>query len=104
MSDPCEFKKEILELKTDMSEVRTDIKHTLDYIRSGAKYRLTVICACLGLVGTFLGAWIKFSVNDYRLGRTEADVEQIKTQVYDMNYVKGQQSGYVQSKNEHIEI
>lgn len=91
MSDPCEFKKEIIDLKSDMSEVRSDIRHTLDYIRSGAKYRLAVICSCIGIVGTFLGAWVKFSVNDYRLGIAEQDVKEVRVQLYDLNYIKGKE-------------
>lgn len=93
MSDPCEFKDKIGQLGEDMSGLKKDIEHTLEYIRSGSKYRITVICSCIGLVGLFISGWVKFNVNDYRLGIAESDVKEVRKELYDLNYVKGKEIG-----------
>lgn len=87
-----------MEVSENISGMRKDIEHTLDYIRSGSKYRITVVCSCIGLVGLFISGWVKFNVNDYRLGVAEQDVKEVRSQLYDLNYVKGREVGLSEAK------
>ena len=102
MSDPCEFKEEIMNMGKNIAGlteiIKVAIRDTKDHIEAGSKWRLAIFCSCIGLVGLFITGAITFGVNHYRLGKVEEDVKEVRIQLYDLNYSKGKEIGLSESK------
>ena len=71
------------------SKLENSVEETKKHIDAGSKYRLAIVCACIGLVGMAVGAIVKFAVNDYRVTQHDGEIKIIREQIYDLNYVKG---------------
>ena len=77
--------------------LKNAIQQATDHIQGGARWRLTIACACVGLVGTFVGGVVRFSVMEYKLNIIQADQSTMRTQIYDLNYEKGRLAGIAEN-------
>ena len=93
MSDPCKFEEKIIEISENIASMRADLSNaiinTTEHITAGSKYRLTIICTCIGLVGAIVGGIIRFSIMEYKVTVMQQDQDKMQEQIYDLNYEKG---------------
>ena len=74
------------------------IKKVTEHIAGGAKWRLTILCACIGLFSLFIGAVVKFAVNDYRVTLHEEKIKVLEQDNRDINFELGKIAGKVDGK------
>lgn len=92
----------IIVLLEDVASIKSDLKNAInkvtEHIENGSKWRLAIVCACIGLVGTFICGSIRFGVMESQVLRQEKDINLIQTQICDLNYVKGKAEGLASIK------
>ncbi len=102
MSEPCKFEDKIIEIGENIAGMRADlnnaITNTTNHIIAGSKYRLAIICACIGLVGAVVGGIVRFSVVEYRVNSISNNQDKMLEQIYDLNYEKGRAVGLAEQK------
>jgi len=100
--EPCKFEEKIIGMGEAIVRIETKldeaITQTTNHIIAGAKFRLAIVCSCIGLVGLFVGGIVKFAVNDYKVSLHETDIREIREQIYDLNYVKGRAEAVAEKK------
>lgn len=74
------------------------IKEVTSHMLAGAKWRLTIAVACIGLVGSIVGAIVRFSVMEYKLSKIQEDQKLMTVQLYDLNFEKGRAVGLSENK------
>lgn len=101
-SNHSDFVKSAQNTEKTVIRMEEQLKHALEetknHIQQGSTYRLAIICSCIGLVGLLVGGIIKFSVMDYKVDRHEKKFEQVETQIYDLNYVRGRAEAMSETK------
>lgn len=100
--EPCKFEDEIINTGKTVArmEEKLDnaIANTTNHIIAGAKYRLAIICSCIGLIGIFLGGIIKFAVNDYKVTLHDKAIEDLRDDNRDLNFEIGKVIGVSEKK------
>jgi hypothetical protein len=74
-------------------EVRTAIKLSTDHIENGSKWRLTIICACVGLIGLFTQGVTKFGIMQNEITKQNEVISEHNRQIFDLNYIRGKEEG-----------
>jgi uncharacterized UBP type Zn finger protein len=91
-------------VKTSLTVARMEekldaaIKEVGGHIAAGSKWRLTILCACIGLVGTFIAGVVRFGVMEYKVEKIQEDLKVHSDQIYDLNYEKGRAVGLQEAK------
>ena len=89
--------------KIDLSVARMEvaltnaIQETTKHIAAGTKYRLTILCACIGLVGSIVGGIIRFSLMEYKVSVLQLGQDKMQEQIFDLNYIKGKAEGIAEA-------
>jgi hypothetical protein len=92
----------LIKICEDIASIKTDLKNAIEsvtgHIEQGTKWRLTIVVACIGLVGMFVGAIVRFSVMEYKVCNLQTQQIEMRSQIYDLNYVKGRTEGLAERK------
>jgi hypothetical protein len=71
---------------------------TTSYITTGLRWRIAVVVACIGLVGTIVAGVVRFGVMEYKVTVIQQEQIRMGDQIYDLNYEKGRAVGLQESK------
>ena len=94
MEQRCQDHDKLSEAVIRMEEkLDAAIKEVCGHINSGSKWRLAIVCACIGLVGTFVAGVVRFGVMEYKVENIQQDLKLHTNQIYDLNYEKGKATG-----------
>jgi beta-lactamase regulating signal transducer with metallopeptidase domain len=92
--DRCQDHDKLSEAVIRMEEkLDAAIKEVTGHITAGSRWRLAIVVACIGLVGSIVGAIVRFSVMEYRVSNLQNNQEKMLVQIYDLNYEKGRAVG-----------
>ncbi len=80
----------VVEMKADLKNA---IKETTSHIQAGSKWRMTISIACIGLIGSVVGARVRFSLIGFKVTTHEKDILEMRDQIYDLNFEKGRAVG-----------
>ena len=84
-----------------MEEIlKSAIKETTSHITAGSKWRIAITIACISLIGSIVGAIVRFSVIDFKVSQHDENIKEMRTQIYDLNYEKGRAVGLQEAKQE----
>jgi len=102
MSEPCKFEDRIISALEDIASFKSTLEsavtETSKHIEAGSKWRVAIVCSCIGLVGLFIGAIVRFAVMDFKVSSHDIELKEIRTQLYDLNYEKGRATELSESK------
>jgi hypothetical protein len=76
--------------------LKNAIKETSNHISAGSKWRLTIAISCIGLIGSVVGAIVRFSVIDFKVTAHDKEIIEMRGQIYDLNYEKGRAVGMME--------
>jgi hypothetical protein len=97
--DRCQDHDKISEAVIRMEEkLDAAIKEVGGHIAAGSKWRLAILCACIGLIGTFVAGVVRFGVMEYKVTTVQEEQIRMKDQIYDLNYEKGRAVGMQETK------
>ena len=80
----------VVEMKSDLKNA---IKEATNHIQGGSKWRLAIAIASIGLIGSVVGAIIRFSLIDFKVVSHDKEIIEMRGQIYDLNYEKGRAVG-----------
>jgi hypothetical protein len=90
-------------IKTTVSNLDKTItaamKGVEKHITDGSKWRLAIVCALVGVAGVFINSSIRFGINEAKTVRAERDIELMRSQVHELNYIRGREEGLVEGRN-----
>lgn len=81
------------QLFSDVQVIKNSLETIKEGIDNSLKWRVAVICTFLGLIGLFINSAIRFGVMESKAVASEVEIREIKTQIYDLNYIKGRTEG-----------
>jgi hypothetical protein len=93
-----DIKKIGLSVARTEETVKNAIQQATDHIQAGAKWRMTIVIASLGLIGTFVSGVVRFSVMEYKVTQIQEEQTSIRQQIYDLNYERGRIAGIEELK------
>lgn len=108
MSEPCKFEDKIIKILEEVSasratvdamrkEINGAVRETKNHIQGGSRRRMASwgVIATLGcfILGIAYNNAIKFGIMQNEVSHQKNALEQIKEQIYDLNYSKGYAEG-----------
>jgi|GEM_PF-5926530 len=95
--EPCKFETEIITTGKTIARIEEKLDHaiseTKNHIEAGSRWRLTIVVACIGLIGGVVAGIVRFSVVEYKVAVLQNEQGKMQEQIFDLNYIKGKAEG-----------
>jgi len=90
--------KKLIQMCEDIASIKSDMQHFFDHIKEGSKWRVAITISCIGLIGTIVTGIVRFSVMEYKVCSMTTVQTEMRTQIYDLNYVRGKAEGLAEKE------
>lgn len=85
-NDIIDLAKQLVGMRVELANA---IQQTTSHINAGSKYRLTIILACLGLVGLWHSETVKYGIFQEKITQHDKLIEKVDSDNRDLNFELG---------------